>query len=305
VSVAVYSHVRRIAWLFRAKVLGVFSPAGYFDESGIHADSQVIVVAGYVSPERDWRRLEIKWNKILKEEGIPQYHTKDIEADPPRGIYEGWTRARADKLTDRIVPIAAKWAGRACGVHIPASFWFRAIPFARFLPNETHWAAYYLLAKACIDVFIDAHSKESSEKVAFVFARNQYSAGLIDGFEIAREMHPSANLIGAIGTDPDIEHNPMLQAGDLIAWHYRRNVEIRRGFRDEAPHRAVPILLDPSKTHIFRAFDEKLFTAQITALLDQRGEEWSRLAWAKIAEEDRKREERKKRGEQWRRENTR
>lgn len=41
---------------------------GYFDESGIHAQAPVIVVAGYVAPEQDWRRFEIKWKKILKEE---------------------------------------------------------------------------------------------------------------------------------------------------------------------------------------------------------------------------------------------
>ena len=299
----VYSHARHLAWLFRSKVLGMFSLAGFFEESGIHSGSQIIVVAGYVSTEQDWRRLEIKWKKVLKKENVAQYHTKDIEADPPRGIYEGWSRNRADKLTDKIVPIAAEYAGRACGVYIPAKAWIDAVPYAQLLPEDSYWAAYYLLAQRCVEAFIEAHSKESSERVSFLFARNQYSAGLVSGFEIVRSVHPHADLIGIIGTDPDIVNNPMLQAADLIAWHYRRTVEIRRGFRDEAPHRACPLLFAASKKHIFHSIDEQNYRAQVAALIEKYRGEWSRVAWTKISEQDRKREERRKRGEEWKKRN--
>jgi hypothetical protein len=91
--------------LTRSEVLTVLEPAGYFDEAGIHSQSLVIVVAGYVARDRDWRWLEGKWKKALNEEGATCYHTTDIEADPPRGIYKGRSRPKADRLTDRVVAI--------------------------------------------------------------------------------------------------------------------------------------------------------------------------------------------------------
>src|SRR5690348_12114049 len=106
-----------VSWLLHSEncksgLIAVLNYTGYFDESGTHAQSPVIVVGGYVSPAQDWRRLEIKWRKVLKKAGAPYYHTTDLEQNPPRRIYKGWTRERADKLTDRLIPLLkdhVKW----------------------------------------------------------------------------------------------------------------------------------------------------------------------------------------------------
>src|SRR5208282_4188487 len=94
----------------RVKLLAAIDPFGYFDEGGTHAQSRIVVIGGYVKPAVDWEPIEVEFKQILLEEGAPFYHTTDIEAYPPRGIYKDWTKEKAERLTDRIVPIAARIA---------------------------------------------------------------------------------------------------------------------------------------------------------------------------------------------------
>jgi hypothetical protein len=242
-SLANGSRVAYLAWLLRSKVLAVLNLTGYFDEAGIHAQAPVIVVAGYVSPQRDWRRLEVKWKKVLDEEDANFYHTTDIEADPPRGIYKGWTRAKADRLTDRLVPIAARYAGRVYGVHILARVWYAAVPFVEtLLPNRPHDAPYLLLAREWIDTVINTQDKDSTEQIGFVFADNEYRHQLLDGYEAVKNSNARPALLGPLAYD-QMADNVMLQAADLIAWHYRRSTEIFKELRNEPYHRAVKSLM--------------------------------------------------------------
>jgi hypothetical protein len=132
----------------------VLEPSGRFDEAGIHSQAPIIVVAGYLASAKDWAWLEDKWQKVLDDFDKPVkcYHTKDIEADPPRGIYKDWTRADADRLTDLITPVATRFKGTPFGVHIKASSWYGAVPFVKeHLPERPHDAPYLILAKDAIE----------------------------------------------------------------------------------------------------------------------------------------------------------
>lgn len=46
-------------------------------------------------------------------------------------MYRGWSRKKVDRLTDRLVPLAVRYAGRAYGVHIEASSWYAAVSFVK------------------------------------------------------------------------------------------------------------------------------------------------------------------------------
>ncbi|OGW13488.1 MAG: hypothetical protein A3G93_00685 [Nitrospinae bacterium RIFCSPLOWO2_12_FULL_45_22] len=51
----------------------------YFDESGVHRDSPVVVVAGFLAPDKQWARLQSEWDKALKQTGISFFHMVDYE----------------------------------------------------------------------------------------------------------------------------------------------------------------------------------------------------------------------------------
>lgn len=51
----------------------------YFDESGTHADSEIAVVAGFVSNVTEWTKFSERWQSTLGEFGIEYFHMSEFE----------------------------------------------------------------------------------------------------------------------------------------------------------------------------------------------------------------------------------
>ena len=50
----------------------------YFDDSGTHAGSKVLVLAGFMGSPDEWSKFEDEWADILKKEGIKSFHARDF-----------------------------------------------------------------------------------------------------------------------------------------------------------------------------------------------------------------------------------
>jgi hypothetical protein len=223
---------------------------GYFDESGTHWQSEIIVVGGYVNPARDWRRLEIKWRKALEKADVPYFHATDLEANPPRGVYKGWSRAEADKFVDRMTRIASEYAGRAFGVHIKRVVWLQAMAFiVSELENRPHKLPFFVAAKNCIDVVVDeaASRLPEGESVGFVFEENDYKKAMMDGYDLAKQSHPKSDRFGTLAFACK-ERFAGLQAADLFAWHYRKIKEAELTGRRRI-HRWAKMVIKPDNVY--------------------------------------------------------
>lgn len=80
----------------------------YFDESGIHRQAPVCVVAGFYGTDLAWKKFEKRWNTILSDHGLQEigFHSKDFFGRNNKkriGPYEGWSDAKARNLLDRLV----------------------------------------------------------------------------------------------------------------------------------------------------------------------------------------------------------
>jgi hypothetical protein len=227
----------------------VLNYTGFFDESGTDENSKVIVVGGYVSPARSWRRLEIKWKKRLTKENVPYYHTTDIEGFPPRGIYKGWSRQRADRLTDGLVPLLKDHIEWGFAVYLLREDWNGVIQAARqvYAPHEIKKFPYVLLSKMCIEglVLFWGDQLPKGEKIGFVFERNDCSGKIVDGYTALAKRPTYAPRCGTIQIGDNKQNFPGLQAADLLAWHYRRFIEQREGYRSEN-HRLTEKTLLPN-----------------------------------------------------------
>lgn len=51
----------------------------YFDESGIHAGSEITVLAGFLADDAVWPNFDAKWCAILQEFELSQFHSVDCE----------------------------------------------------------------------------------------------------------------------------------------------------------------------------------------------------------------------------------
>ena len=58
----------------------------YIDESGIHASSDMFVLAGYLAPAREWERFIKRWQSVLCKYGINVFHASDCNSN--RGEFE-------------------------------------------------------------------------------------------------------------------------------------------------------------------------------------------------------------------------
>lgn len=74
--------------------------AAYFDASGTHNDSPIIVVAGYVAEVTRWRTFQSKWADILKKENLSFFHMTDFESG--HGPYKGWPTGRRTHLIKKL-----------------------------------------------------------------------------------------------------------------------------------------------------------------------------------------------------------
>jgi hypothetical protein len=52
----------------------------YLDESGIHNDAKICVIAGYWGKPGAWEKFEIRWRRILASAGVPleKFHALDL-----------------------------------------------------------------------------------------------------------------------------------------------------------------------------------------------------------------------------------
>src|SRR4051794_36222543 len=94
---------------------------GYFDDSGTHGSSEVVVWGGLMGTESQWLKFELKWKAKLAEPlpGKPplkRFHM--AECDAGDGEFIGYNRGELDAVTHdfRQIILDAGVYGYAAGV---------------------------------------------------------------------------------------------------------------------------------------------------------------------------------------------
>ncbi|MCH7655901.1 MAG: DUF3800 domain-containing protein [Chloroflexi bacterium] len=75
----------------------------YFDESGTHGESNVAVVAGFISNRTEWEAFSREWHQVLSDSGLDYFHMTDFENR--RRQFHGWTEDKKRDLLDKLLPI--------------------------------------------------------------------------------------------------------------------------------------------------------------------------------------------------------
>jgi hypothetical protein len=95
--------------------MGLFG--AYFDESGTHRGAEVLVVAGYVAPADQFKKLEFAWWHALVNAGLnptkEHFHMSHFEARNERYMegktpFYGWSDKKANALLSSLVGIMEK-----------------------------------------------------------------------------------------------------------------------------------------------------------------------------------------------------
>ena len=81
----------------REDLIAVLDLAVCADESGIHGDAPLCIIAGYMASVRQWERFDERWNAVLNKADVSDFHSKNFFAVDASGKRVGRYRLRSDK----------------------------------------------------------------------------------------------------------------------------------------------------------------------------------------------------------------
>jgi hypothetical protein len=207
----------------------------YIDESGIHASSDMFVLAGYLAPVREWDRFVKKWQSVLCKYGIDVFHASDCNSN--RGEFErfkGNKELRDDFVKELLATISTRRRILALNLGVVVTD-FPDTAHRQVRAGAGH--AYYVCMKgmmAAIHLVMNQFSPH--EKVSLIFDRqDQFRRTALERFnEIVGENWDGKDRFANIIFGSAKDYIP-LQAADALAFDSYR--EFRR--RRECPQRPV------------------------------------------------------------------
>ncbi|MGV9006819.1 MAG: DUF3800 domain-containing protein [Brevundimonas sp.] len=97
----------------------------YFDDSGTHAESPVVVMAGLMAHEDSWSEIEADWAAALAEFGLPDMHMSHCEN--AQKAFSGWSRDRRDLAVVRFRSIILKHSALMVVATLARTVWDEAL----------------------------------------------------------------------------------------------------------------------------------------------------------------------------------
>jgi len=95
----------------------VLTLTAYLDESGTHAGSEAIAMAGYMSTTQLWAGFEGEWAKALKAYGLDRFHMTDFAVGA--GPYRTWGRQKSEYRFKKLVEIVNAHILASIGIVVP------------------------------------------------------------------------------------------------------------------------------------------------------------------------------------------
>lgn len=196
----------------------------YFDESGVHADAEMFVLAGYLAPQKEWERFIPKWQAVLKKHGIEGvFHATHCNGN--KGEFKKFeeNREARNEFVAELLSLLGdrpRIIGFASGVAVKE---FSKEMLAHIAPTK-HGHPYYVAMKSLmsmIDLTLRKRGyQKKSDRVALIFDRHsQLSPYAVDLFNRSVEDDSWSDrdrftTIAFAGTDKEIP----LQAADAFAY---------------------------------------------------------------------------------------
>jgi len=211
----------------------------YLDESGVHDQSPIILVGGWIAPADLWAAFEPDWNEVLTRFGLTYFHASTCEAGD--GIYRALSRDLRDLLFSGLAKVIAK--------HKPTAV-YTAIKRVHF--NETRARGVEIFDTpyhACFEFAIQQMARwlkteVNGESVALVFAEHRdYEPQARLLYEMYRNSSRWGNELASLSFARP-ENFAALQAADLIVYEKTRHEVAALGNANIAERPVIRILAD-------------------------------------------------------------
>ncbi len=198
----------------------------FFDESGAFHDSEYVCMAGGLASLESWTKLEKEWVAVLREFNLEWFHMTDFESNHDQ--FKGWD-AYPEKhrtLLASLVHIIRENVEIYIGTS-ENTFEHKLVTNPQKKDNP-----YFNCLLTCIDCAAQhASAQGPNEKVEMIFADHPEFGRQV------RYLYPQVKEVGGFykALGPDAYASPKdvipLQAADLIAFEFRKEIERRGGKR--------------------------------------------------------------------------
>jgi hypothetical protein len=102
----------------------------YFDDSSDDKRQRFATVGGLIGHPLSWERFDSLWATATYGLSGP-FHATDCDTNPPRGVFKGWTKERADALMKRLVKVILESRMMGLGTVVPIPEYHQAFPDAQ------------------------------------------------------------------------------------------------------------------------------------------------------------------------------
>jgi len=220
----------------------------YFDDSGTHDQSDIVVWAGFFGNQYQWQLFDELWAAKLKnpcpgKEEIRQFHMYDCEHGENEFSY--WKRPEREYLANELIDIINKCMLSGFAVGASRKDWDELIAGDR---RAFHGDAEAFCMKACYayarnwGIIKASYDKEMSYVFDSRPHRNAQNQAVFDLYERDDDRRKK-NLASQMLNQPEITSVSLtfsssqkfrpLQAADLLAWEFYQNAnDVLRGAPD-------------------------------------------------------------------------
>jgi hypothetical protein len=192
-----------------------------FDASGKEATG-LVVVAGFLSSQKDWRAFDVEWRTRLKNDGLDYFHMVDF-AGSRKQLAKGWKEdePRRQSLLKDLIDIVKSYAYRqfACAIEMST---FSLLSDE----NKNRYNPYVLAARSCAaDIRLWQVQEKFYVPTAYVFEEGDGGVGMMTDNFLGDNLpipafKPKKDTILPDGTT-SVAYTP-LQAADILAYELHK-----------------------------------------------------------------------------------
>ena len=226
----------------------------YFDESGTHAGSPFLCVAGYLFEATSRRNFDGEWRAMLADFGLPFFHRAPCEfGKPPFDKLDDNLR-RA--IRDRAAEIIMKYATSGVVVSVAPASYEKIMPKHVLVGDP-----YTFCANGCFHaVRVWGDTNRYRGKIAYFFESGAAGQNAANNIMALRAASPKRRKDYRYQSHAFLlkEDATPLQAADILAWHWRdqclrasNGAEIHPGFVPLIDNRTKVWHFDEETLHEF------------------------------------------------------
>lgn len=199
-----------------------------FDES--YKSKRTLIVGGWIANERQWKRVESRWQKAIAHENrtlpsqyqIKRYHAAEMNAGD--GAFKGWDKTRKNRFTNKLLKILSngQMTAASCGIDLAA--------FEDLFPQRDppgYGMAYVICMGLLLLNLADAAKEQIPDaKIAVVHEHGPWDKYALEAYNAWIDDNSWGERDRFLGITPlSWKEDVGLQAADLIAYESMRAID--------------------------------------------------------------------------------